>query len=211
MSHGRAIFGIGAGWAKFEFDAYGWPFPDVSSRMRGLRDTVEIALAMWRSSPASYEGTVYSIRDARNEPPAVQEPHPPIMIGGGGERTTLRLAARYADLCNVSGDFDRVRHKYAVLREHCEAVGRSYDEVTRTLFTWFMVGRTETEAQAKRRYFENGDVPTFAGLMGTPEQIVERLRRYEALGVQEVYVSMRDAFELEPIRLFGETVIAALS
>jgi F420-dependent oxidoreductase-like protein len=211
MSHGRAIFGIGAGWAKFEFDAYGWPFPDVSSRMRGLRDTVEIALAMWRSSPASYEGTVYSIRDARNEPPAVQQPHPPIMIGGGGERTTLRLAARYADLCNVSGDFDRVRHKYAVLREHCEAVGRPYDEVTRTLFTWFMVGRTETEAQAKRRYFENGDVPTFAGLIGTPEQTVERLRQYEALGVQEVYVAMRDAFELEPIRLFGETVIAALS
>jgi F420-dependent oxidoreductase-like protein len=208
MSHGRAIFGIGAGWAKFEFDAYGWDFPDVPTRMRGLRDTVEIARAMWRSSPASYEGAVYSIRGARNEPAAVQRPHPPILIGGGGERTTLRLAARYAGLCNVSGDVERVRHKYGVLRQHCEDVGRPYDEVTKTLFTWFMVGRTEAKARAKARYFD-GDAPTFAGLMGTPEQITERLRRYEAIGVEEVYVSMRDAFEIDPIHLFGETVIAA--
>jgi F420-dependent oxidoreductase-like protein len=209
MSHGRAIFGIGAGWARFEFDAYGWPFPDVPTRMRGLRDTVEIARAMWASSPASYQGRVYSIKNARNDPPAVQQPHPPILIGGSGERTTLRLAARYGDLCNVSGDLDRVRHKYAVLEQHCRDVGRPYDEVTRTLFTWFMVGRTEAEVRAKERYFD-GDAPTFAGLMGTPEQIVEQLRQYEAVGVQEVYVSMRDAFELEPIALFGETVIVAM-
>ncbi len=210
MSHGRAIFGIGAGRAKYEFGAYGWPFPDVADRMRGLRDTVEIARAMWASSPASYEGKVYSIADARNDPPPVQQPHPPIMIGGGGEQTTLRLAARFGDYCNVSGDLDRVSHKHAVLRQHCAEVGRPYDEITRTLFTWFLVGRTEAEAEAKRRYFD-GDAPTFAGLVGTPEQIIARLRQYEAIGVQEVYVSMRDAFELEPIALFGETVVAALA
>jgi F420-dependent oxidoreductase-like protein len=210
MSHGRAILGIGAGWAKFEFDAYGWPFPDVPTRMRGLRDTIEIARAMWASSPASYAGLVYSIDRARNEPPAIQQPYPPIMIGGGGERTTLRLAARYGDLCNVSGDFGRVAHKYGVLRQHCADLGRPYEDVTRTLFTWFLVGRTDAEAQAKQRYFD-GDALTFAGLIGTPKQIVERLRRYEEIGVQEVYVSMRDAFELEPIRLFGETVIASMA
>jgi F420-dependent oxidoreductase-like protein len=210
MSHGRAIFGIGAGWAKFEFDAYGWPFPDVPTRMRGLRDTVEIALKMWASSPASYAGKVYTIKDARNDPPPIQRPHPPILIGGSGERTTLRLAARYGDYCNMSGTPEVVERKYAILRDHCADVGRPYDEVTRTLFTWFLIGRTEADVQTKLSCLEE-PLPTFAGLAGTPGQIVERLREYRAAGVQEAYISMRDAWELESIELFGKTVIPALS
>jgi len=210
MSHGRAILGIGSGWARFEFDAYGRPFPDVPDRMRGLRDAVEIARRMWASSPAGYAGTVYAIRDARNDPPPVQRPRPPSLIGGGGERTTLRLATRFADYCNVSGAPEVVERKYAVLRAHSAAVGRPHEQITKTLFTWFLIGGTAAEAEAKRRYFE-GNPPTFAGLVGTPEQIVERLRQYEAVGVQEVYVSMRDAYELESIALFGDTVIPALA
>jgi alkanesulfonate monooxygenase SsuD/methylene tetrahydromethanopterin reductase-like flavin-dependent oxidoreductase (luciferase family) len=208
MSHGRAILGIGAGWAKYEFDAYGWPFPDVPARMRGLRDASEIARRMFASSPASYEGKVHSIGNARNDPPPVQQPGPPILVGGGGERTTIRLAARYADLYNTSGDPARVTHKYAILRQHCLELGRPYEAITRTLFTWFLIGRSEAEARAKELVFE-GNPPTFAGLIGTPEQIVKRLREYEAAGVQEVYVSMRDAPELDGIALFGETVIKA--
>ncbi len=210
MSHGRAIFGIGAGWAKYEFDAYNWPFPDVPTRMRGLRDSVEIALRMWDSSPASYQGKVYAIKDARNDPPPVQRPHPPILIGGSGEKTTLRLAARFGDYCNMSGTPEVVKHKYDILREHCTAVGRPYDQITRTTFLWFLIGRTEADAQAKLKRFE-GNLPTFAGLVGTPDQIVERLRQYQAVGSQEVYFSMRDAHELESIKLFGETVIPALA
>jgi alkanesulfonate monooxygenase SsuD/methylene tetrahydromethanopterin reductase-like flavin-dependent oxidoreductase (luciferase family) len=104
MSHGRAIFGIGAGWARFEFDAYGWALPDVPTGMRGLRDTIQIVRRMWARSPASYTGKVYSIARARKDPPPVSRPHPPILVGGSGERTTLRLAARYGDYANTSGD-----------------------------------------------------------------------------------------------------------
>jgi alkanesulfonate monooxygenase SsuD/methylene tetrahydromethanopterin reductase-like flavin-dependent oxidoreductase (luciferase family) len=110
----------------------------------------------------------------------------------------------------VSGAPEVVERKYAVLRAHSAAVGRPHEQITRTLITWFPIGGTAAEAEAKRRYFE-GNPPTFAGLVGTPEQIVERLRQYEAVGVQEVYVSMRDAYELESIALFGDTVIPALA
>ena len=209
MSHGRAICGIGAGWAKFEFDAYGWEFPDVPTRMRGLRDTIQVVRRMMTRSPASYRGKVYSIERARNDPPPVRRPHPPILVGGSGERTTLRLAARYGDYCNTSGEPDRVGHKFGVLRRHCAEVGRPYEAVKKTLFTWYLVGRTEGEARAKERYFE-GKPPTFAGMMATPEQIIARLHEYERVGVEEVYLSMRDAYELEPIALFGATVIPAL-
>ena len=146
----------------------------------------------------------------RNDPPPVQKPHPPILIGGSGEKTTRRLAARFADYCNMSGSPEVVKHKYDVLREHCAAVGRPYDQIARTVFLWFLIGRTEAEAQAKRKRFE-GNLPTFAGLIGTPDQIVDRLRQYQAVGSQEVYFSMRDAYELESIELFGETVIPALA
>jgi alkanesulfonate monooxygenase SsuD/methylene tetrahydromethanopterin reductase-like flavin-dependent oxidoreductase (luciferase family) len=193
----------------------------MSPSARGAGGNAKPSSAGWRkraaadrplsfdTSPATHRGKVYSVENARNDPPPVQRPHPPIMIGGGGERTTLRLAARYGDACNVSGEVERVAHTYAVLREHCEAIGRPYDEVTRTLFTWFLIGPTEGEARAKTRYFR-GDAPTFGGLIGTPEQVVERLRAFEAIGVQEVYLSMRDSFELEPVRYFGETVIPEL-
>lgn len=207
ISHGRAIFGIGAGWAEFEFHAYGWPYGDVSSRLRGLRDTVEIALAMWGSSPATYEGSVASIRDARNDPSPVQQPHPPILIGGQGERSTLRLVARYGDYCNLSGELEHVAGKLQVLREHCRDVGRDYETITRTLLTWFLIGHTPAEAADRGRYLQ--PYPhRFAGLLGTPDQIIERVRVYESIGIQEVYFFMRDAFELNSLLLFGETVIS---
>jgi len=210
MSHGRAVLGVGAGWAKYEFDAYGWPFPEVGTRLRYLRDTVEIALAMWASSPASYQGAVASIVGARNDPPPVQQPHPPILIGGSGERTTLRLVARFADYCSFMGEPEEIARKLGVLLEHCLAVGRDYKTITRTVLTWFMVADDRAAAAAKQRYLES-DAHRFAGMIGTPGEIIAKVRAYEAIGVDEVYLFMRDAFELEPLAAFGQSVIASLA
>jgi alkanesulfonate monooxygenase SsuD/methylene tetrahydromethanopterin reductase-like flavin-dependent oxidoreductase (luciferase family) len=207
MSHGRAILGVGAGWAKYEFEAYGWPFRDAPTRLRGVKDTVEIALAMWRSSPATYEGEVASIRGARNDPPSVQQPHPPIMIGGEGERVALRLIAQYGDYCSFKGEVDYVARKLELLQQHCDVVGRDFDTIIPGHVTWFIVGQTPKEVESKKKYL-HPDSHRFPGLLGTPDQIIERLHTYEKVGIGAVYFLMRDAYELDSLRLFGETVIS---
>jgi alkanesulfonate monooxygenase SsuD/methylene tetrahydromethanopterin reductase-like flavin-dependent oxidoreductase (luciferase family) len=131
------------------------------------------------------------------------------MIGGSGEQATLKLVAQYGDYCNVMGDPERVRQKYAVLREHCQAVGRPYGEVKKTHFMWLLIGRTQAEADAKLKRWE-GKLPGFHGMAGTPDQIIALIREYRDAGSEEVYFSMKDAYELESIRLFGETILPAL-
>jgi F420-dependent oxidoreductase-like protein len=206
ISHGRSIVGLGAGWHKLEFDSYGWPFGTVTERMEKLEDAVQITKLMMTERPATYEGKHYSIHEALNDPLPVQKPHPPIMIGGGGEKKTLRLVAQYADMCNVFGDPEQVAHKFAVLRGHCESVGRPYDEVTKSNHLGLLIARNEAELARKRERF-----PDFGGFAGTPEQVVERLRAYAAVGSTYVTFTMPDVDDIEPMQLFGETVVPALA
>lgn len=210
ISHGRVIAGLGAAWHGGEFAAYGWPFPPVKERMDGLEDAVRIVDLMLRTSPASYSGKHYSIQDALNYPLPVQKPRPPIMIGGGGERHTLRLAAQYADMCNIwSGDPDMTRHKFEVLRSHCERLGRPYEEITRTKQVTVMLARDEAELARKREKYTQ--FVTSPPVIGTPETVIAGLKEYAGAGVQQVIFDMPDATELEPIHLFAETVMPALA
>jgi F420-dependent oxidoreductase-like protein len=210
ISHGRAIIGLGAGWHKLEFDAYGWPFGTVGERMEKLEDAVQIIKKMMTERPASYAGKHYSIHEALNDPMPVQRPHPPIMIGGGGEKQTLRLVARYGDFCNVFGDLETVAHKFEVLRRHCEDVGRPYEEITRSHHLSILLARDDAELARKRERFAR-DLPNFHGLIGTPDTIIAALREYAAIGSQYVTFSMPDAGDLDSVRLFGETVLPALA
>jgi F420-dependent oxidoreductase-like protein len=135
LSGGRAWLGIGAAWNEEESDGLGFPFPPLGERFEVLEETLQIAHQMWegeRGSEASFEGRHYRATRLLNSPQALTKPHPPILIGGGGERKTLRLVAKYADATNVFGGPDQVAHKYAVLKEHCEALGRDFDEIERT-------------------------------------------------------------------------------
>src|SRR5690349_15596288 len=133
MSHGRLDFGIGAGWYEHEYNAYGYPYPDAPERLRMLREALQVIRAMWTDEYATFEGQYYQVRGAINEPKGVQKPHPPIWIGGGGEQVTLKLVAQYGDACNISGlNPDTYRHKFAVLRRHCETLGRDYDSIIRS-------------------------------------------------------------------------------
>jgi alkanesulfonate monooxygenase len=135
LSGGRAWFAIGAAWFEREHLGLGVVFPPLADRFEQLEEAVQIALQMWSEDNGPYKGKHYTLEETICSPRPLRSPHPPIMIGGGGERKTLRLVARYADACNVSGSPDEVRHKFDVLARHCEDVGRNYDEIERTVMT----------------------------------------------------------------------------
>jgi F420-dependent oxidoreductase-like protein len=133
LSGGRAMLGIGAAWYEREHLGLGVPFPSTSERFERLEETLQIVKQLWSGDPTPYAGKHYRLEEPVNVPPPVQSP-PPIMIGGGGERKTLRLVARYADASNIFGGTpDDVRHKLDVLRGHCEDAGRDYDEIEKTM------------------------------------------------------------------------------
>ncbi len=209
ISHGRSIVGLGAAWHEAEFVAYGWSFPPLRERMQMLEEAVQIVDRMLTTRPATFHGKHFQVVEAFNDPMPVQQPRPPIMIGGDGERVTLRLVAQIADFCNVFGDPATVAHKFDVLRGHCKEVGRDDQEITRSNHVSILIARDEDELERKRERF-GARLPDFEGLVGTPPTIIAGLRKYAASGSQYVTFSMPDAEEVEPVRLFGETVIPAL-
>src|SRR2546427_11200544 len=150
LSHGRLNLGIGAGWYEHEYRAYGFPYPDTGERLRRLREAVQIILAMWTQDEATFEGQYYQGRGAINQPKGVQKPHIPLLIGGGGEKVTLRMVAQYGDACNIGGDIPTIKHKLAVLKQHCEQLGRDYESIKRTtLIDYCVIAETEAGVLAR--------------------------------------------------------------
>jgi alkanesulfonate monooxygenase SsuD/methylene tetrahydromethanopterin reductase-like flavin-dependent oxidoreductase (luciferase family) len=214
LSHGRFTFGIGAGWYEPEYRAYGYEFPAGPERLRQLQEAVQIILSMWKEEEATFEGTHYQIRGAINQPKGVQQPHIPLMIGGSGEQVTLKLVARYGDVCNVIADPATLEHKFAVLKQHCETVGRDYESIHRTALTLCIIGETDEQARALIPGWAGavfpGDVGSY-GLIGTLETIRQRLAAYEVVGVQELMIhfsDFSDATHLDAVRRFAKTFIA---
>jgi len=160
---------------------------------------------------ATFEGTYYQIRGAINQPKGVQQPHIPLMIAGAGEQVTLKLVARYGDVCNVIADQATLEYKFAVLKQHCETVGRDYESIHRTALTLCIIGETDEQARALIPGWAGavfpGDVGSY-GLIGTLETIRQRLAAYEVAGVQELVIHFSDATHLDAVRLFGKTCIA---
>src|SRR6266700_3684812 len=150
LSHGRLNFGIGAGgWNEHEASAYGYDQHDGPSRLRHLREAVQVIRAMWTQEEAVFEGKYYQVHGAINQPKGVQKPHIPLLIGGGGEQVTLKLVAQYGDACNIGGDIPTIRHKFAILKQHCDTVGRDYKSIHRTITTFCSIGATDEQARAK--------------------------------------------------------------
>ncbi|HSV86433.1 MAG TPA: TIGR03560 family F420-dependent LLM class oxidoreductase [Levilinea sp.] len=201
ISHGRVIVGLGAGWHELEFEAYGWPFPTLNERFDRLEEAVQVIDRMMTQTPASFEGKYYQVKDALNLPMPVQKPRPPILIGGNGEKRTLRAVAKYGDMCNVIVDAEQARHKFEVLRQHCSEVGRPYEQITRSVNYWTVFGRTDAERAAKKERFPRG-VEDLAG-------IAEKMKAYQAAGTQVIITRIFDGNDLEPIRQFAEAVFPA--
>ncbi len=212
MSHGRLILGLGAGWYEHEYTAYGYGYPDTRERMRRLSESVQVVRAMWEQERAEFAGEYYHLKGAINEPKGVQQPHIPLLIGGGGEQVTLKLVAKYGDACNIGGVDPQVyAHKFAVLRQHCEAVGRNYDEILRTaeVFVGFANNDAEADAHTKlvrgqtslEDYRRNS-------LVGSAEYIAEGLQRIVEAGAQYIVIWLLDAYRLEPVQQFAEQVMS---
>jgi F420-dependent oxidoreductase-like protein len=207
LSHGRLDFGIGAGWYEHEYLAYGYPYPAAGERLQRLREALQVILTMWTQDEAAFEGTYYQVRGAINQPKGVQKPHIPLLIGGGGEKVTLRLVAQYADACNIGGDIPTIKHKLAVLKQHCEELGRDYNSIRRTaLIDYCAIAATEEAALAKLTAAELGDLESLrqTELIGTPAMIRRRLAEFEEAGIQEIIIRFVDATQLESIRLFAQ-------
>jgi F420-dependent oxidoreductase-like protein len=210
ISGGRAIFGIGAAWNEEEADAYDIPFPSLKERFERLEDALNIARLMFTQPEATYEGRHHSVRGALNNPKPLRGDIP-IMIGGSGERKTLRMVAQYADACNIFGDVERVKHLLGVLERHCEDVGRDPAEITKTRNSSFVAARTNEEAQAKVSKLIAAGVPEgrFApslALIGGPDELAEQAQEFKDAGLNGLTGSIPDVHDLEAVRIVGEAI-----
>jgi F420-dependent oxidoreductase-like protein len=213
ISGGRLIWGIGAGWYQHEFTGYGYDFPKASDRIRVLKETVEIVRAMWSQPDVSYDGRHFQLDGAQCDPKPLQQPHPQILIGGGGEQLTLRVVARLADASNFGGKPHEFKAKTEVLQEHCRAVGRDYDQIQKTWSPEIFLRETEDEvAAAGSRSFWGEPVGSWTegNLVGTPEQVAEKIQTYVDLGCTGFYPWCSDYPETESLRLFAERVVPQL-
>lgn len=212
MSHGRLFCGLGAGWYEHEWRAYGYGFPETKDRMRAFGEAVQIVTKMWTEEYPTFQGTHYTIDKPINEPRGARAPHPSLWIGGGGERVTLKLVARYGDACNFFSDPETMRRKYDVLRQHCAAAGRDYDEIIRsTNINVFPLKPGEDAERATARYRDalGMSLEQLRGMavIGQPEQIIEHIQSLVDAGVTYVIVTLpRLAYDQEPLHRFAEEI-----
>ncbi len=187
LSGGRAMLGIGAAWNEAEARGLGLFFPPLAERFERLEEALRICLQMWSDDDGPFDGKYYHLERTLNSPQPLTRPRPRILVGGSGERKTLRLVARYADACNIR-DSDELAYKLVVLREHCAAEGRDYAEIEKTVQTRFDLGR-------------NGEHVA---------QTIEHLHALSELGVQVAHGSVTDVGSLRPLELMGDRVIPAI-
>jgi len=188
LSGGRAWLGIGAAWNEEESRGLGLFFPPLAERFERLEETLQICLQMWSDDERPYEGQHYRLERTLNSPQPLRRPHPPVLIGGSGERKTLRLVARYAQACNLFNS-PELEHKLDVLREHCDAEGRDYEEIEKTVAYRFDVG-------------ERGE---------RCGEIIEDLQRLAALGIQVAHGHVARAFDPEVLEIMGTQVVPAVA
>ena len=209
LSKGRLYMGIGAAWNVEEAEAYGIHFPSTSERFRRLEESVQIIRKMWTEDRASFKGEFYEIKNAYCNPKPIQKPYPPILIGGGGERKTLRLVAKYANACNIFGSPETVKRKFDILREHCKAVGRDYDDIVKSKLGAVLVEKDSDTL--KRRVDETfgrwpDEMRNEFVMAGNPDEVRRKIETFRDVGVEYMIVSFEPKRELESLRLFGDQI-----
>jgi F420-dependent oxidoreductase-like protein len=214
ISGGRLVLGVGAGWMDEEYRAYGYPFPNVRTRIEQLDEALDVMKRLFTQPRASYQGKYYAVEDAPHLPRPLQQPHPPILIGGAGEQRLLRVVARHADIWNCPNNHaENLPRKLDVLRGHCEAIGRDPFEITVSEQCIITVARTEAEFRSK---FDSGRATLGrvfemekAGFHGTPGQVVEQIRARIAQGVTYFTFLTPDFQDPESLTLLAEEVLPA--
>jgi len=214
VSGGRLEFGVGAGVQETEHRAYGFPFPTASIRIERMKEAVEIIKALWSEEKASYNGEHYSLKAAVCEPKPLQKPHPPITIGGSGEKLLLKVTAQHADRYDWGyvPSIALYKHKLQVLESHCNAVGRDFREIERSCWPGgqVVIARNQGElrgkiAQEKPKSLALADFER-TSLIGTPDECAKKLQPYVDLGVTHFMLFFGDLPRLGSLRLFAETV-----
>lgn len=215
ISNGRLIFGIGAGWMEEEYAAYGYTFPRPRVRTQQLDEALEIIKRMFTQPSATFEGKYYAVREAINNPKPIQQPHPPILIGGAGEKLLLPLVARHADIWNCPNNrASELPRLLDVLREHCARINRDPATIEVSEQCIIILGKDKGDVKKRRELAVKTIGRTFdienAGFCGTPEQVVEQLRERIAQGVTFFTFLLSDFHAPESLELLATEVIPAV-
>jgi F420-dependent oxidoreductase-like protein len=214
IAGGRLDFGLGAAWHEYEHEAFGIPFHTVRERLERLDEAAHLIKLLWTEDRPKFEGKYYQLDAPPYNPPNVQQPHPPFLIGGGGEKRTLRTVARYADVCNVSGTPEEVRHKFDVLAQHCRGAGRDASEIKRTI--QIMLFLNDDPAFQQRvvqgvMAFRGGteDEARRSVLMGSVEDVIAGVQAFVDAGVEGIYLQQFPRTHRESLLRFSKEVIPA--
>jgi F420-dependent oxidoreductase-like protein len=189
LSKGRAYFGIGAAWNEQEAKGLGTPFPPLGTRFEMLEEALQITRQMWSANNGPYRGKHYQLEQSLCTPQPLSKPYPAILVAGGGEKKTLRLVAQYADACNIYGPPETVRAKLAILRGHCDALGRNYDAIEKTTL---------------------GTVDLQPGKM-TVREVLDQCKTLADLGVDQVIYNLPNVHEIDVLHTFGKEIIPAVA
>jgi alkanesulfonate monooxygenase SsuD/methylene tetrahydromethanopterin reductase-like flavin-dependent oxidoreductase (luciferase family) len=207
ISRGRLTVGIGAGYFETEYRQYGWDFPPRPAvRIRQMEEAVRLIRALWTGERTTFHGTYFHAEDAILEPKPLQQPHPPILIAGGGEQMTLRAVARLGQACNVQGTPDDVKRKFDILRRHCESVNRNYDEIERTISTRLLLARDDAALAAKAARL--GAEPGVAGFAfaGTASKLIDLVGQYRDAGAQ-LFITSAFKNDAETLEIFAADIM----
>jgi F420-dependent oxidoreductase-like protein len=213
ISGGRVWHGVGAGWFEQEHIAYGYEYPSLKTRFEMLEEHLQIVRSMFTHEQTSFDGAYFTAHEAYNNPKPIRGDIP-ILIGGSGEKKTLRFVAKYADGCNLFGDAERCKHLLGVLEGHCEAVGRDPAEITKTAMAPVSIAATHAAAEAKVQRFREAGLPEERIAMlaiGDPDAIGERAQALADVGIEGMTISLPDVHDPESIELAGKAIGSVFS
>jgi len=215
ITGGRLEMGLGAAWFQGEHEALGIPFPPVAERIKRLGEACEVIRRMWTEDAATFDGQYYQLKEAYCNPKPVQKPHPPILIGGGGEQLTLKMVARYADAWNAFGAPDVLRHKIEVLEGHCRAIGRDPQTIEKSVNVPPVLSKDASKLDAMLADMASRRAMTLdeakAGMLwGSPDQAIKKIEAYRDMGVTHIILSLRAPYDASQLELFAREVIPAV-
>jgi F420-dependent oxidoreductase-like protein len=217
LSKGRLFMGLGAAWNQEESLAYGIPFFQNKERFLRLEEAIQIIRKMWTEEEpaATFNGRYYQINNAYCNPKPIQKPSPPIMVGGSGERYTLKIVAKYADACNLYGSAETVKRKLSILNEHCKSVGRDYDSILKTKLGFIIIDNDKEMVKKRVQQIISKGIPEerireFL-MYGTPEEVLKQIELLEDVGTQYLIVDVEPYRELEALEIFGNSIVKKMS
>jgi F420-dependent oxidoreductase-like protein len=211
ISNGRLEIGYGAGWMEPEYKAYGYQFPSMGTRLKMFEEGLHIMKALFTEKRATFEGRHYKINEAICNPKPVQKPHPPITIGGSGEKVMLKLVAKFADRWNCPAGYESFDHKFNVLKQHCKDIGRDVNTIDISEQLLVCIGQSDAEVEAKWKAAQMLKPFVTTGIKGTPKQLIEQLKQRVAMGITTFTIFFSDFAPPPTLELFAKEVMPAFA